>query len=326
MAPTNGSILATESWDIADFVINTGHGVKGLAEMGLKSLQKQFHQPLQERLSEKKILGQVSIPFINKLKWESPEVAKSICDAAESWGFFQIVNHGVPLTLAATWRIFNGFWLSFYLFMILGHLGACLRRKKAFHDIFYPFGYEKRKYSKENSPTNNVRFGSSFVRHVERALDWKDSLSLFYVSEEETAAFWPPVCKDEMLEYRKSSEVLIKRLMHVLVKGLNVKRIDEIRALMLLDALQIIRNGRYKSFEHYVIGNGSQNRISVPLFVNLKPEAILCPFPKVLANGEKPLYKPVLCADYSRHFYTKAHVGNKTIDFAKISNVCDENM
>ena len=97
MAPTNGSILATESWDIADFVINTGHGVKGLAEMGLKSLQKQFHQPLQERLSEKKILGQVSIPFINKLKWESPEVAKSICDAAESWGFFQIVNHGVPL-------------------------------------------------------------------------------------------------------------------------------------------------------------------------------------------------------------------------------------
>ena len=74
-----------------------------------------------------------------------------------------------------------------------------------------------------------------------------------------------------------------------------------------------------------MIGNGSQNRISVPLFVNLKPEAILCPFPKVLANGEKPLYKPVLCADYSRHFYTKAHDG-KTIDFAKISNVCDENM
>ncbi|KAK9224351.1 hypothetical protein WN943_009384 [Citrus x changshan-huyou] len=66
MAPTNGSILATESWDIADFVINKGHGVKGLSEMGLKSLQKQFHQRVEERFSEKKILG-------------------------------QIVNHGVPL-------------------------------------------------------------------------------------------------------------------------------------------------------------------------------------------------------------------------------------
>ena len=200
----------------------------------------------------------------------------------------------------------------------------------------------------------------------------------------------PPLSarRDEMLEYMRSSEVLIRRLMHVLVKGLNVKRIDEIREPMLLgsrrvnlnyypmcpnpeltvgvgrhsdistltillqddigglhvrkdngtewihvapisgsliinvgDALQIMSNGRYKSVEHCVIANGSQNRISVPLFVNPKPEAILCPFPEVLANGEKPLYKPVLCADYSRHFYTKAHDGKKTIDFAKISDI-----
>ncbi|XP_024948024.1 bi-functional coumaroyl CoA and feruloyl CoA ortho-hydroxylase Diox4-like [Citrus sinensis] len=364
MAPTNGSTLATESWDIVDFstVINKGHGVKGLSEMGLKSLPKQFHQPLEERFSEKKILDQVSIPLIDMSNWESPEVAKSICDAAENWGFFQIVNHGVPLEVLE-------------------------RVKEATHRFFALPAEEKRKYSKENSPTNKVRLGSSFVPLVEKALEWKDFLSLFYGSEEETSAFWPPVCKDETLEYMKSSEVLIRRLMHVLVKGLNVKRIDEIREPMLLgsrrvnlnyypmcpnpeltvgvgrhsdistftillqddigglhvrkdsgndwihvapisgsliinigDALQIMSNGRYKSIEHCVIANGSQNRISVPLFVNPKPEAILCPFPEVLANGEKPLYKPVLCADYSRHFYTKAHDGKKTIDFAKIGD------
>ncbi|ESR58884.1 hypothetical protein CICLE_v10017444mg [Citrus x clementina] len=158
-----------------------------------------------------------------------------------------------------------------------------------------------------------------------------------------------------MLEYTKSSEVLIK------LKGLNVKRIDEIRALMLLgsrrvnlnyypmcpnpehtvgvgrhsdistftillqddigglhvrkdngngwihvslisrsfiiniwDPLQIISKGRHKSIEYCVIANGSQNMILVLLFVNPKPEGILCPFPEVLANGKKPLYKPVL--------------------------------
>ncbi|KAH9789171.1 Feruloyl CoA ortho-hydroxylase 1 [Citrus sinensis] len=318
--------------------------------MGLKSLPKQFHQPLEERFSEKKILDQVSIPLIDMSNWESPEVAKSICDAAENWGFFQIVNHGVPLEVLE-------------------------RVKEATHRFFALPAEEKRKYSKENSPTNKVRLGSSFVPLVEKALEWKDFLSLFYGSEEETSAFWPPVCKDETLEYMKSSEVLIRRLMHVLVKGLNVKRIDEIREPMLLgsrrvnlnyypmcpnpeltvgvgrhsdistftillqddigglhvrkdsgndwihvapisgsliinigDALQIMSNGRYKKQDFG------------PLFVNPKPEAILCPFPEVLANGEKPLYKPVLCADYSRHFYTKAHDGKKTIDFAKIGD------
>lgn len=57
-----------------------------------------------------------------------------------------------------------------------------------------------------------------------------------------------------------------------------------------------------------------------PFFINPKPEAVLYPFPELIANGEKPLYKAVLYTDYSRHFYTKAHDGNKTIDFAKISN------
>lgn len=41
-------------------------------------------------------------------------------------------------TSAVTLRISNGFWFSFYFFMILGHLGACLKHKKAFHDVFIP--------------------------------------------------------------------------------------------------------------------------------------------------------------------------------------------
>ncbi|KAH9789172.1 Feruloyl CoA ortho-hydroxylase 1 [Citrus sinensis] len=251
--------------------------------------------------------------------WESPEVAKSICDAAENWGFFQIVNHGVPLEVLE-------------------------RVKEATHRFFALPAEEKRKYSKENSPTNKVRLGSSFVPLVEKALEWKDFLSLFYGSEEETSAFWPPVCKDETLEYMKSSEVLIRRLMHVLVKGLNVKRIDEIREPMLLGSRRVNLNyypmcpnpeltvgvGRHSDISTFTIllqddiGGLHVRKDSEqdfgPLFVNPKPEAILCPFPEVLANGEKPLYKPVLCADYSRHFYTKAHDGKKTIDFAKIGH------
>ncbi|KAK3184553.1 hypothetical protein Dsin_031839 [Dipteronia sinensis] len=51
-------------------------------------------------------------------------------------------------------------------------------------------------------------------------------------------------------------------------------------------------NGRYKSVEHRVKANGSKNRISVPIFVNPRPQEIIGPLPEALTNnvGEKPIY------------------------------------
>ena len=84
------------------------------------------------------------------------------------------------------------------------------------------------------------------------------------------------------------------------------------------NALQIMSNGRYKSIEHRVVANGSKNRISVPIFVNPRPDDMIGPFPEVLVGGEKALYKQILYSNYVRHFYKKAHDGKKTIEFAKI--------
>lgn len=66
---------------------------------------------------------------------------------------------------------------------------------------------------------------------------------------------------------------------------------------------------------HCVTANKNENRISVPLFVNPKPFAIIGPLPEVLdSSGEKP----VLYFDYTRHFYRKVHRGKDTIAFAKL--------
>ena len=86
------------------------------------------------------------------------------------------------------------------------------------------------------------------------------------------------------------------------------------------DALQIMSNGRYRSVEHRVTANGSSNRISVPIFVNPRPQDMIGPLPETLANGEKPIYKQVLYSDYVKHFFRKAHDGKNTVDFAKITN------
>lgn len=84
------------------------------------------------------------------------------------------------------------------------------------------------------------------------------------------------------------------------------------------DVLQILSNDQYKSIEHRAFANKSKNRISIPIFVNPGPDAIIGPLPEVLESGEKPMYKHVVFSDYFKHFFSKTHDGKTAIEFAKI--------
>ncbi|XP_075635953.1 feruloyl CoA ortho-hydroxylase F6H1-3-like [Castanea sativa] len=216
MAPTVATPIS-ESSNITDFVVTNGNGVKGLSEMGLKTLPKQYIQPVEERITVSNILPQESIPIIDMSNWDEPKVSESICDAAEKWGFFQIINHGVSIE-------------------VLENV------KDATHRFFNLPAEEKRKFSKENSPSNSVRFGTSFSPEAEKALEWKDYLSLFYVSEDEASALWPSACKDQVLEYMRRSDPVIQRLLEALMKRIHVKEIDETKESLLMGSKRINLN------------------------------------------------------------------------------------
>ncbi|XP_071712512.1 feruloyl CoA ortho-hydroxylase F6H1-3-like [Rutidosis leptorrhynchoides] len=217
MAPSISSIDST-SLNILDFVVNKGNGVKGLAELGLKTLPHQYIQPPQERFDTNvEELQNDSIPIIDMSNWNDANVAKSICDAAQKWGFFQIVNHGVPI------RVLEDV-------------------KDATHEFFKMLPQEKQKYSKEQSGTNNVRFATSFSPRAEKALEWKDYLSLFYVSDDEAASLWPPVCRNQALEYMKSTQLVVKKLLTLLMKGLNIKQLDDTKESVLMGSKRINLN------------------------------------------------------------------------------------
>jgi len=160
---------AMSASDMSEFVMAKGNGVKGLSEMGLKSVPREYIQPLEER-AMKVVVGE-SIPIIDMSKGDDDgEVQDAICDAAEKWGFFQVINHGVPLHV--------------------------LENVKDATHRFYEMGPEEKvKFTKENSVSKNVRYGSSFSPEAEKALEWKDYLSLFYVSEDEAHSTWPPACR-----------------------------------------------------------------------------------------------------------------------------------
>ncbi|XP_010462374.1 PREDICTED: feruloyl CoA ortho-hydroxylase 2 [Camelina sativa] len=349
---------------VTDFVVYKGNGVKGLSETGINILPDQYIQPFEERLINFHVNDRTeeSIPVIDMSNSDEKSVSKAVCDAAEEWGFFQVINHGVSMEVIEN-------------------------MKAATHRFFSLPVEEKRKLSREKSLSTNVRYGTSFSPHAEKALEWKDYLSLLYVSEAEASQLWPDACRHATLEYMNESKPLVKKLLQFLGENLNVKELDKTKESLFMgstrinlnyyptcpnpdltvgvgrhsdvstltillqdqigglhvrslttgtdrwvnvppisgslvinigDAMQIMSNGRYKSVEHRVLANGTNNRISVPIFVNPKPESLIGPLLEVIANGEKPVYRDVLYTDYVKHFFRKGHDRKKTIDFANI--------
>ncbi|CAJ1964324.1 unnamed protein product [Sphenostylis stenocarpa] len=345
--------------NLIDFLVNQANGVKGLADLNLPTVPPQYIQPLQARFDHTKIVPEESIPIIDFTKWEEPDVQNSIFDAAIKWGFFQVVNHGIP-------------------FKVIDDL------KAAVHS-FFELPAEEKKCLKENSLPEVVRLATSFSPHAESVLEWKDYLQLVYASEEKIHAHWPAICKVQALEYMKHSEVLIRKLLKVLLRKLKVEELDKAREHTLMgamilslnyypacpdpevvagiaphsdissttvllqddigglyvrgsdgdswiyvppvegafvinigDVLQIMSNGRYKSIEHRVVANKRKTRISIPIFVNPAPDALIGPLSEVLENGDEPKYKHHLYSDYFNYFFSKAHDGKKTVEFAMI--------
>ncbi|TYI71092.1 hypothetical protein E1A91_D08G270000v1, partial [Gossypium mustelinum] len=179
----------------------------------------------------------------------------------------------------------------------------------------------RNKYSKELSSSNNVRFGTSFTPQAEKALEWKNYLSLIIVDGVDEANLnYYPKCPNPELTVgvdRHSDASTLTILLQGEIGGLFVRgndgdnwiHVPPIKGSLVInvgDALQIISNGKYRSVKHRVVANGSKNRISVPIFVNPRPIDMIGPFPELIEN------------DYVKHFFCKAHDGKKTVVFAEL--------
>ncbi|KAH7557805.1 hypothetical protein JRO89_XS11G0223400 [Xanthoceras sorbifolium] len=125
-----------------NFVVQDGYGVKGMVDLGLSTLDGPEHD----------------------------RVAKEIARAAETLGFFQVVNHSVPIEL-------------------LENL------KDTAHSFFGQALEKKVVYRKGASPSPLVKYGTSFVPEKEKALEWKDYISMTYTTDAEALQHWPVECK-----------------------------------------------------------------------------------------------------------------------------------
>lgn len=163
-----------EPQNVIDFVVNKGNGVKGLSQTNLKSIPELYINPPEERLDQTQVVTKKSIPTIDVSKWDDPEIADSICKAAAQFGFFQIINHGIPIE-------------------VLENV------KEAAHEFFELPVEERRKYLKENSPSPTVELMTSHSPLVDKVLEWKDYLIHYCDGQEiEDSKFWPHVSRSVM--------------------------------------------------------------------------------------------------------------------------------
>ncbi|RDX61844.1 Feruloyl CoA ortho-hydroxylase 1 [Mucuna pruriens] len=198
MAPSFNS-----SNSLYDFVVREGNGVKGVADLGLSEVPERYIQPPQERIKKHDSRPCDAPPIdLSKLNGaEHEKVVDEIVRAAETLGFFQVVNHGVPLQLLES-------------------------LKDAAHTFFNLPAEKKAVYRAGVSPSPMIKLGTSFVPEKEKAWEWKDYISMVYSSDEDALQYWPNQCKEVALEYLKLSSKMVRDIVEALIGKLGVELDD----------------------------------------------------------------------------------------------------
>ncbi|XVF43571.1 hypothetical protein PTKIN_Ptkin02bG0050500 [Pterospermum kingtungense] len=334
-------------------------GVKGLVDSGVTTLPRFFvHAPeILADLKPKPKTRPVAIPTID-LSGPRSAVVDQVASASRSFGFFQIVNHGIPV-------------------QVLDHTISSTR---AFHE--QPTDVKARFYHRDVG--NGVNFISNVDLYHSKAASWRDTLQVKIGPTLPELEEIPEVCREEVVEWNLQTKALGERLMGLLSEGLgldtdrlknttcldarlmvghyypvcpqpdltvglashtdpgvlsivlqdhigglqikhegdwvDVKPLHGALVINIADVLQIMSNDEYVSVEHRVLANPSHEpRVSVAVFFNAGDrEALYGPFPE-LTSPEKPArYRQFTYSDYMRRFFTKELDGKSLTNYYRV--------
>ncbi|PIN05845.1 Iron/ascorbate family oxidoreductase [Handroanthus impetiginosus] len=183
----------------------TKAGVKGLVDSRLLKIPKIFVRPseelAQELTHENTHKFQVPVIDLSGVVQDADrrrQIVEEMRNASETWGFFQVVNHGIPPSVLD--RMIDGV------------------RKFNEQDV-----EEKKKYYSWDK-TRNVRFNSGFDLFTSRTANWKDTLTMSFSGPDPIdPQEMPPPCRDSTMEYSKHVEILGNTLLGLLSEALGLK-------------------------------------------------------------------------------------------------------
>ncbi|XP_009141107.1 probable 2-oxoacid dependent dioxygenase [Brassica rapa] len=193
-------------------------GVKGLVDAGIKKIPLIFHNP-QATVTNPKPPSTLTIPTIDmgggvfESTVARKEVTEKVKDAMEKFGFFQAINHGIPLEVME--KIKEGI--------------------RAFHA--QDPEARKRFYSREK--TKAIKYNSNSDLYDSPAASWRDTLSCFMFPDVPKTDDLPDICREIMLDYSKRVMMFGELIFELISESLglkpnHLKKMDCAKGLLML--------------------------------------------------------------------------------------------
>ncbi|KAG8483232.1 hypothetical protein CXB51_022211 [Gossypium anomalum] len=195
----------------------TKSGVKGLVDSGLSKIPTIFINEEYMLERNNNIHNQKSgsstnnggIPIIDLTGVDDDpnlrrEIVKKVGEACEKWGFFQIINHGIPVTT-------------------LDEMMDGIRR-------FHEQDKEAKKEFYSRDITRKVYYNSNVDLYLAEATNWRDSLNCVMAPRGPLPQQLPAVCRDIFIEYSNKVMKLVHTLLELFSEafGLNRSYLEDI--------------------------------------------------------------------------------------------------